>query len=1326
MKAKVKNTAVITLIALALVLALTFAVLYAPAAAAPDGDGTSASAASAVVDSGSILSDGDVEEQLTQAPDGYTAIGGDSGNDFSAVRSNSSGNYILMGDITVSSLDTTTAFSGILDGNGYTITVNGSYNNTGSFNAGGLFADVTGTIKNLKVAVEHFSVGVGSSGAHYAGIICGQLYGNGTIENVKVTLNYSPDNNSTGSDCNHYMYSYGELSGTYDLILGGVAGLTNENATLRSVTVENNAEGQGFGARTRVTSPSLWGTNTTGVAVGGVVGRAGSTAGTTTVFENITYTGSANSYIAVRADSTGSRNVSNGIAGILVGWVYSNINVNGFNIDWECSGTDENGWGMGIVNTDSYGTPGGGKILRHNINGTTTSGTLTGLLDSAGGGSISMSNVFISSDVTDATAISWLWGNSGSAGGAVIYPSSKQVLFDKTREGHVIISGAYSSVMGDDDLIFGARIGSSIAPLYDSLIVSSEAEKQTGLYVSAQTGSVPFGDGNTNSVLEWVNPYYGTAQYNSDSRVTASDEGTTAQYTYDYSQAQIYLDTYNGGSVVTSALGYGYTYDGAAVNVGEYEFTLNSEYVYETQDGTKYLADETGGGFADISGLAESITVTVNPAVVTGTVSGDLTVTYGNSLSSVTSGLVLDLQNTYADFAGVSGLDITATLQGGSGETYNTYSGAGSVFDISVASISPNYDMSGVTSSATVTVAKRQVTGYVTVPSDAVYNGQAHAAGFYAYSGSAANNEDISELLTYTYGSGDTSSADAPVNAGSYTVTVSFADGGNYEFSSDTSNVTTSASFEIAKADVTWSLNENQFGYMGNDFTVAWSIAGVNEQDTSELQAAVQAAWADGSAPTAEGTYTYNLTFAGNTNYNASSASVQYSVRKVQVSLSISADSEITVEYGGAINIENLGGGVFTVNGVRVVVTAEVSLGSGVEIGDLNVSLSANVSQGSGVGEYMLIASVENGNDYDVIAPVSLNFEIVAKAADIPAAEGAVTSKVYDGQAVQNLESLFNDVSGAGLVITVTDAQGATVDSIVNAGTYTVTATFASANYSGSGSVTFTVEKANPSPVIQSIERTGSGATVTVEGGNSGVEYSLDGGATWATLPQSGVITLALEEKTSIIFRYAQTDNITGEATVTQEVTLTYDALEENIDSLPDDLTFSYMDSWSGMSSLAGLALAGEKSDTFDSKVSAYSSQADALKSQAQSAVQDAFGTAGALISGSGVPSEPSQNGGSLLWLVITLAVLIAIELVVVALLTVRLRKDKKGGNGKKALGAALFLMGAATYEIALAAVFAVLAAGLAVYIGIAAARIVKNKKNATVEENYEEDSEQA
>ena len=91
----------------------------------------------------------------------------------------------------------------------------------------------------------------------------------------------------------------------------------------------------------------------------------------------------------------------------------------------------------------------------------------------------------------------------------------------------------------------------------------------------------------------------------------------------------------------------------------------------------------------------------------------------------------------------------------------------------------------------------------------------------------------------------------------------------------------------------------------------------------------------------------------------------------------------------------------------------------------------------------------------------------------------------------------------------------------------------------------------------------------------------------------------------------------------------------------------------------------------------------------------------------------------------ITRGVQEAVEHVVVALLTVRLGEDKEGGNGKKVVGAALFLMGAAAYDMALAAVVAVLAAGLAVYIGIAAARIAKNKTNATVEENYEEDSEQ-
>ena len=1315
MRTKVKNTAIITLAALALAIALIFAALCSPRSAAADKGVVSASAASAVVDGDSILSDGDVEEQLTQAPEGYTAIGGDSGNGFSAVRSAPSGNYILMGDITVSSLDTTTAFSGILDGNGYTITVNAEINTTGSdLSAGGLFHTLTGTVKNVRINVEKFQLGIGSSGDnHFAGMVAAIING-GTVENAYITLQYDPVTttaDSAGTSCDFYMYAYSSL-GSGVLILGGVAGNTRGNAVISNVTVDNQSTGSyGFGVAGWQTNGS-WISNTTlNHVVGGFIGRVGfGETNMATTLTNVTLTGADDAKFILYNEASSGNRTKKGYGGGLCGWIDSSttLYVDGLIYDYPGE-LDDN-----LVNTNMS-------------DGKTYFGRITGLTE----GSYSMSNVFyksFNSSDSDSTynnpsSLTWLDGGVQSAGGVVIYQDTTELAFDKTREGHVIISGAYSSVMGESDLIFGARIGSSIAPLYDSLIVSSEAEKQTGLYVSAQTGSVSFGDGNTNSVLEWVNPYYGTAQYNSDSRVTASDEGTTAQYTYDYSQAQIYLDTYNGGSVVTSALGYGYTYDGAAVNVGEYEFTLNSEYVYETRDGTKYLADETGGGFADISNLAESIIVTVKPAVVTGTVSGALTVAYGESLSSVASGLVLDLQNTYADFAGVAGLDITATLQGGSGETYNTSSGAGSVFDISVASISPNYDMSGVTSSATVTVAKRQVTGYVTVPSGAVYDGQAHEAGFFAYSGSAANNDDISKLLTYTY-VGENGAAE-PINAGSYTVSAAFAKDANYEFAASEDNVTSTASFEIAKADAVWDVEKNQFGYMGGDFSVSWNISGVNEQDSLQLREQVQAAWAEGSAPAAEGTYTYELTFAGNENYNASSVSVQYSVQKAQVSLFISAEADIDIEYGEEIDIKALGGGVFTVNGVKVTVTARVSLGAGVDIGDIDIALSANASSGSGVGEYMLTAYAENGENYDVMAPAVIGFDIVPKQAKISAAEGAVTSKVYDGLPAENIQSLFEDISGEGLIITIRNAQGEAVESIVNAGEYTVSAAYASANYSGSGSVVFAVEKADQKPVILSAVRTGSGAEIVIEGGNAGVEYSLDKGVNWAKLPENGKINLSLEEKMSIIFRYVETDNILGVATAQSEVALTYDALEENMDALPEELTFSDMDSWNQMSGLAQLALSGEKSESFDGKVSKYGAQAEQLKAQAANAVENAFSAAGALTSGT--VEDTGDNQGSLLWLVITLAVLVAAELVAAAVLTAKLSRDKK--RGKKAFGAMLFLMGAAVYEIALVAVFAVVAVALAVYIGIACARIVKNKKQAAgaeTEEDDEQDEEQA
>lgn len=1244
MNAKVKNTTIITLLALALTLALVAAVLLPPATGAAESINPRTST-SAVVTNEDILPDGQVKERLTQAPEGYTAIGGDSGKDFSAVRSNPSGKYILMGDIAVNTLDTTTNFSGVLDGNGYKIALQGTYDNTGSFNAGGLFADVTGTIKNLTLDVRRFEVGVGSSGNHYAGMICGQLYGNGLIENVKLELNYSPSNNGTGTECDHYMYAYGNLSGKYDLILGGVAGLTNENATLRNVTVENNAEGQGFSARSMVTSPWL-GTNTTGAAVGGFVGRAGSSSGTTTTFQNVTYTGSSSSYIAVRAHSTGSGKAANGNAGVLAGWVYSNLNVTGLDLDW----------GIGVADYSNYGTSGAGKIIRQNINGNNSCGTLTGLTDSSG--SITMSNVFIRSDeyVSNPASITYLFGSSQNAGGAIIYSSCITVDFDKNTAGNIIFGGASSDVMGSEDLLFGVRIGEQVLPLYKSLIVNGEEEKKENLSVSVAMPARQFDGANVSAY--WQKAYYGTASYAEQSKVDEAEGQTTAQYTFNNEQAKVYVN-----SDRTKDIGYAYASSSSAVNAGKYELTLNEDYIYES-GGARYLVDIAGGGFADISSLAQTIIVTVNPAAVTGSITGDLSVTYGEELASVLSGLKLELGNTYADFAGVSSLAVTTALKDGNGEEYSTHSSAGSVFDISVTSLSPNYDLSGVECTATVTVAKRAVTGYVVAPQNAVYDGAEHGASFYAYSGSAANNENIAELLTYSYAAtgSDSPVEGAPVNAGNYTVTASFPEGSNYTFAEDGDNVTTTASFEISKADVTWNASKNQFGYMGEKFDPVWSIVGVNEDDSAALTQAVSEKWESGSAPQAEGTYKYVLTFAGNENYNESEITVSFSVRKVQVTLSVTADGEINVPYGSNIEIVDLGGGEFTVNGVKVHVKADILFGSGVEMADMQITLTHNASNGANAGEYMLTASAQAVESYDVISSSPLAFNIVPKSASVPVKDGAITSKVYDGKAAENLEELFTDESGLGLVITIKDGQGGIAESIVNAGQYTITATFASPNYSGSGSVVYTVEKANPAPAVSSIVRTGSGAIVTMSGGNAGVEYSLDG-TTWAALPQNGVITLPLTEKANVSFRYAATQNIAGEATAVSEVALTYNALEESISSLPQNLTYGNLGSWSSMSDLANLALAGEKSETFDSLVSGYKAQEEQLKAQAQSAVQGAFGTAGALTSGSGVPAEQPEKGGNNTTLVLAIVLPIvgaAVIAAVAAIVIVTIKKKKR------------------------------------------------------------------
>ena len=189
--------------------------------------------------------DGTVSHQYTDAdkPSDYTSIGGSSGRDISYIRSNPSGKYMLMSDITVNSVDTATNFTGILDGNGYKITLSIENRDTNSDLVGGLFKTVSGgTIKNLKVVASKFIVGTNHDNTS-CGIVAGSSTGNAVFSNIRVTLEWSPTNEGNGTSDFYYFQNTSRSKDAY-IRLGGLLGITQGNTTIEDTTVENVTTGE--------------------------------------------------------------------------------------------------------------------------------------------------------------------------------------------------------------------------------------------------------------------------------------------------------------------------------------------------------------------------------------------------------------------------------------------------------------------------------------------------------------------------------------------------------------------------------------------------------------------------------------------------------------------------------------------------------------------------------------------------------------------------------------------------------------------------------------------------------------------------------------------------------------------------------------------------------------------------------------------------------------------------------------------------------------------------------------------------------------------------
>ena len=283
-------------------------------------------------------------QELTQAAapsedgtvaEGYNNTTGTKVTNIDTLRNATTGDYYLAEDITVSSIDSvndySTIFSGTFDGNGHTITIDAT-GETGVTDAGGLFMGLKSgaVIKNLTIKVNKFSLKTSQS-LNNVGIIAGYVNGDCTIENVKVVLNYGTT--ATGNS-NQDNYVWTSQIDDVEIRLGGLFGKVEQGtSTIRNVTVENNASGQGFSALAWMNSGSVIYHSDSTMRIGGFVGHVLDSGNLD--MDAVTYkTGEGTGNITAIGESTSSERYNLAFIGGVVGYLQNgSVNINGLHLD---------------------------------------------------------------------------------------------------------------------------------------------------------------------------------------------------------------------------------------------------------------------------------------------------------------------------------------------------------------------------------------------------------------------------------------------------------------------------------------------------------------------------------------------------------------------------------------------------------------------------------------------------------------------------------------------------------------------------------------------------------------------------------------------------------------------------------------------------------------------------------------------------------------------------------------------------------------------------------------------------------------------------------
>lgn len=255
-------------------------------------------------------------------------------------------------------------------------------------------------------------------------------------------------------------------------------------------------------------------------------------------------------------------------------------------------------------------------------------------------------------------------------------------------------------------------------------------------------------------------------------------------------------------------------------------------------------------------------------------------------------------------------------------------------------------------------------------------------------------------------------------------------------------------------------------------------------------------------------------------------------------------------------------------------------------------------------GEYDVVVKLPDANNYRFASSNTAVMTIAKKVVTIKT--NGDREKYYDGKEVTLEELAGNFTVSDGLKVKVTVSG-----TVLNAGSYKVTAVLdtANSNYtSNEVSYVYTVRKADRT-VNATMSVGYRFVTVSVEGGNEGVEYSLDG-FDWQ--PLDGNIAVELAAQYKVYVRYAESENFNVSAAAELNANITKDALMAYVEErFEGEITLADAKDVAYLETLAEAAT-GENEE-FDAKLAELSAKRAELVNGATNVVEKALKAGGAL-----------------------------------------------------------------------------------------------------------------